>query len=457
MRILFTLFEIQDWGGIVADLELKCRGLVEAGHKVDLLILKPNAQPVKMRKPRDPKGPEGSYPSAFGNNALANTHQGWYNVRTMGYASKQNIQEWFRIAEKYDGIFHEIPNPPIKLENKKLDTKGYWKKIFDTDTPQIIIAHDAHFREMYPQIIEIAHRIKGIATTNHAGYAGLSWFPAPRAFIGAPHPVLNWKKMRPWDERKPRAVAAHMWKAWKHQDYLVRCSPLLKKSFMHMAGSGIEYHYMTSENKRPPEYVGMWEAAVDSGRFKYHGLLVPDALFKLYQNSRVMADMSFNAKFNKLGNHFNRSIIEGYNNGVVPICTAMNMKENNPQIELFKGGRTHIEVAHDISPKELAKVIDATANMHADDAAEYIDLGRKMLLRFFDYRVASLEFLKLLKGKPAGVYPKLEIGKTNPIIEAASDLIQTGVGSVSVKALINRMEKEAATKKSTKVKKSLYD
>ena len=440
MKILFTILDINNFGGITADLELKCKGLVEAGHTVNIVLLRDSPRVKDVKKTLLKGGPDGSYASEFGTyrgvQIIANADYGWYNIPTIGYTTDEGIKHWQKVASKFDVIFHEIPGP-------NPDEGGYWKRIFDVNTKQILIVHDAHFREMYPHLIDIAPRLAGVSCTNPAGYHGLSWFPAPRAFVGAPHPVLNWKTLPSWDERKPVGVAAHMWKAWKHQDAIIRAIPLLKKSRMVMAGDGIERRYMTSETKCPPEFEGIWDAAEQSGRMKFVGLLPPDRLFKIYQRSRVMVDMSWSEKFNTLGNHFNRSIIEGYNNGVVPICVDMNMADANSQRQIFKAGATHFEVSHKATPKELAQLIDHVAHLSEDDAMSIVERGRKILLRHFDYRVASLDFLKLAEGKPCGIYPKLETGKLNRHIKVARDLKMAGKPTATIKAAIAKSLRDA--------------
>ena len=419
MRILITLFKIQDFGGICADIELMARGLMEHGHEVKMVLLNPGDRDKYINKPQNPEGPTGSYPSVFPG-VVANTRTGWYNIPVMTYGSEERLKKWRKVTDKFDLVIHEIPGPNPNGTTKAgniSDKDGYWKKLYDIGTPQIVVAHDAHFRDMYPHIIQIADKIKGIACTNHAGYVALSWMPCPRAFIGAAHQLLDWETLPEWDERKPRAVCAHVWKAWKHMDYGVRAAPYLKRSSLVMAGDGIERHYMTSTDKFKDKYEGIWQKALDAGMV-FEGLIPPKRLFKIYQKSRTMLDMSWSEKYRALSNHFNRAIIEGYNNGCVPICTDVNMQENNPQIKMFQAGKTHIEVPHDVSPKKLAAVMDEVANMDAKEAAVYIKNGRKVLSRFFDYKKTSLEFIKLSQGKPAGVYPMLETGKLNPQILA---------------------------------------
>lgn len=444
MKVLFTIFDINNFGGITADLELKCRGLKEAGHSVHLVMLRNSPRMKDIRKTLLDGGPEGSYDSAFGEfkgtQIIANADYGWYNIPTIGYTSDEGIAHWKKVAAQFDVIFHEIPGP-------NPDEGGYWKKIYDVKTPQILVVHDAHFRDMYPHLIEVAHKFRGVSCTNPAGYNALAWMPAPRAFVGAPHPVLNWEVMPKWKDRRPTGVAAHMWKAWKHQDAIIRAIPLLKKSKMIMAGDGIERRYMTSVNKCPPEFKGIWKAAEDSGRMKFAGMLSPNRLFRAYQNSRVMVDMSWSDKFNTLGNHFNRSIIEGYNNGVVPICVDMNMVERGMQRRIFKAGVTHFEIGHKASPKELAQLIDHVANLREDDAMAVVEAGRKILLKYFDYRVCSLDFLKLAKGKPCGIYPELETGKVNRHIKLASALKIEGKATISIKSAINKSVAEFQKKR----------
>lgn len=412
MKILLTIFDCMDIGGIGTDVHWKILGLQEAGHKVDIIMLKNADHDPKVR------GRTTQIGATDGPNGLQiHPQAGFFGLPIVCYGSKERLKLLHKRFSKYDLIIHEIPGPdPAKTR----DTKGYWHRLYDHDVPQIISAHDANFRDLYPYLIKVAPFIKGISCTNQAGYEALSWFPAPRAFIGAPHPVFDWDELPSWDDRKQRAVCAHVWKAWKRMHYVVRSVPKVKDTQIVMCGDGIERNYMTSPNKRKEIYGDMWERAIDAGMI-YKGMLPAAKLHKLYRNSRVMLDMAWSDKFKNLGCHFNRSIIEGYNNGCVPIVVAENMIEDGFQRQMFRSGKTHFEIAADHKPKELAQLIDHVSNLSADEADEIIRRGRKILTRFFDYRVTSLQYIDLANGKPAGVYPKLETGKLNKKIVAAAD------------------------------------
>ena len=219
------MFDIQDWGGIAADLIWKYKGLVEAGHDVDFCFLQNKDQDPKIRGGTTRSG---SYAGPV-KGMQVHTQAGFFGVPIISYGSKSRLRKWWKRAEKYDLIIHEIPGPnPAKPG--MTDDKMYWSKLYDHDTPQIISAHDANFRDLYPYLLEIAPKIKGISCTNQAGYAGLSLFPAPRAFIGAPHPVLNWEEQKAWNDRKPQVVSAHVWKAWKRHYMQVKAVPNSRKN-----------------------------------------------------------------------------------------------------------------------------------------------------------------------------------------------------------------------------------
>ena len=412
MKVLMTIFDCMDIGGIGADVDWKIRGLEEAGHKVDIVMLKNADIDPKMR------GRTTQVGATEGPNGLQiHPRAGFFGLPVVGYGSKKRLRKLWKRFEKYDTIIHEIPGPdPAKTK----DDKGYWHMLYDHDVPQIISAHDANFRDLYPYLIKVAPKIKGISCTNQAGYKALSWFPAPRAFIGAPHPVLDWSKQKPWDDRKKNVVSAHVWKAWKRHDLQVKAARYLEDSHLILCGSGIEYHYMTSKNKRKEKYGDIWERGLKAG-MEYRGMIASPDLQKLYRNSRVMLDTAWSKKFYALGCHFNRSIIEGYNNGCVPIVITENMNEEGFQLQMFKAGRTHFEIKADHKPKELAQLIDHVANLDQEEADEIVHRGRKVLKKFFDYRKTSLQYLDLAQGKPAGVYPELETGKLNKKIRAAAE------------------------------------
>lgn len=398
MKILVTLFEIQDYGGIAQSHELMAKGLMELGHEVNFVIMRCNDRDPYVRKST---GPTGSYPSVMGGEV--NTLSGWYGQEVIGYGSARNLRTYKKRANTYDLIIHQIPVP-------KPDPKGYWAKIYEVDTPQIAWIHDANFRDLYPHLVLVAHKLRGVTTSNQAGYESAAWLPCPRVFLGVPHELLDWKGMVRWNGRRKQAVCAHVWKAWKRMHLTVMAVPHMGKGRIIMGGDGIEGRYMRSKDKCKPRYKGIWKKAMRAD-LDYRGLMTHDELFSLYQRSRVMIDLSYSKRFAALGSHFNRSLLEAYNCGLVPIVTDVNMTDNfDAQKTLWRHGKTHVEFPVNESPEFLAALVEDTLSMHEDDAKQIVSNGRRILKKNFEYKRFAHGLIELASNRPCGVYPMLEQG-----------------------------------------------
>lgn len=422
MRILQTVFDIQDYGGIVNHVELLAKGFEVLGHHPEMVILRCND-----RDPRTTKQDThvtGSYESNVANRV--NTISGWYGAHSMSYGSHERILEWREYANRFDVIIHQLPVP-------KPDVDGYWRMLYeDIDAPQIAIAHDAHFRDMYPHMIDIAEHLRAVSVTNPAGYAALDWLPARRCFIGAPHVPRIWKVQKPWKRRSKRFVSAHVWKAWKHMDQVLRALVELRRMETGVqnviGGDGIEARYMRSKEKCKPKYAGLWKAAERAG-MSYVGLVSPNELMEFYEGSRVMVDLSYSSKFELLGNHFNRSTIEAYNGGCVPLVVYENMKDDTG---IFKFKKHYASLSYDASVVEIAEAIHDTVNMRPSDAEDIVAAGRRMFKRHFDYRKSAEEFVRLATGDiDVGIYGKLQLGKLNKQIMENRDEVLRSIKSAS--------------------------
>lgn len=419
MKILQTVFDIMDYGGIVNHVELLAKGFGKLGHHQEMVILRNSDRPPRVTKMETHIA--GTYKSYVANQV--NTISGWYGALQMSYGSKQRLNEWKKFASKFDLIIHQLPVP-------KPDAAGWWRKVYDVDVPQVAIAHDAHFRDMYPHMIEIADKLTAVSVTNPAGYTALEWLPAPRCFIGAPHVIRKWDSQKPWKERSPRFVSAHVWKAWKHMDKVVRAIPHLDADIVAnlIGGDGIEGRYMRSKDKCKDKYKGIWKAALKSG-MNYVGLIEPRALMREYEASRVMVDLSWSKKFEDLGNHFNRSTIEAYNGGCVPLVTRENMYD---ETGIFKEGEHYVHVGAHASIDEVADKIERTVHMNPKKAREIIENGRELLLKNFHYLGSAAEFIKLGEGKKhVGIYKKLEVGKATKEVKRRSRELLHSVESAS--------------------------
>ena len=380
MRILHALFEIQDYGGIVPYIETISKGFQEMGHTCQLALVRNSTRAVYVKKSAGP-------PDAFESVVSSQVHllSGWYGVCVFGYGSVGGQKTWHEYSLDADlVIWHTAPK-----------NEGDWQIMFDIDIPQVFIAHDAHYHRAYKHIDQVADKFQGVVAVHDAAYHNLQGIPAPVTLIGNPHQLLDWDKMernKPWNKRRPQAVCAHVWKAWKHMDRAVAAVPHMKRKMI-MGGDGIEGRYMRSKTKCKPKYKGMWDAFNKAGG-DYRGLIPPAELRELYQNSRVMVDLSFSKRFSQFGAHFNRSMHDAYNNGCVPVSVFNNTNDG----VWFIPGEDYIGVHEETSPEELADVIDQAIGLSEDDAMSIVHRGREVMKSNFEYHHVGREILNVAKG-----------------------------------------------------------
>ena len=419
MKILQTVFDIMDYGGIVNHVELLAKGFRELGHKTEFVMLRCSDREPYINKAETHI--TGTYTSEVAQNV--NTISGWYGAKVMSYGSMAELGRLEYFFDKFDLVIHQLPVP-------KPDPEGFWKMLYQCGAPQIAIVHDAHFRTMYPHFIDIAKYLIGVSVTNPAGYHALEQFPGKRCFIGAPHIPARWDDLRPWRKRWPKFVSAHVWKSWKHMDRVLRALNYLGDDVSNViGGDGIEARYMRSIDKCKPKYEGLWKQALKAG-MDYRGLIPPALLAEEYANARVMVDMSYAKKFAELGNHFNRSTIEAYNYGCVPLCVTENMRDDTG---IFTAGKHYLALPEhqSRSPRALAGAIEDAVHLPWQRAEDIVIRGRRLLAEHFDYRISASQFIKLAKGETKiGIYKKLETGKLTPEIkEARNELLRAHTGS----------------------------
>lgn len=375
MNILIPIYEIQDYGGITAHTEYLIRGLTEAGHNCQLVILRNNDQDPYVRKPQ---GPANSYESVTGGSV--HLLAGWYGVTVMSYGTLRRAMEFRIFAKQFDWIIWDLPVP--------YNGEGYWLELYQNDVPQVAVVHDAHYPKAYkPQLDAISSNLLFVAPVNESAYGSLESYPGVRRLIvngiGLSH--SDWQK--PWEDRYPTVTCAHVWKAWKNMHVVVAAAPMIQHAKLIMGGDGIEGRYMRSKDKCKPKYKGLWDAFQQTSHL-YVGVQTPAQLMTWYSDSRVMLDLSYNKRFSSYGSHFNRSMMEGLNYGAIPLVHAGNIENSR----FWRNGKNCLAI-DSLEPKVVAEAIDEAANLDPELAAEILNSGRQLLRDHFDYRQTCLRYL----------------------------------------------------------------
>lgn len=421
MKVLITMYGINSPGGIINHNEQLIAGLKQQGHEVNFVELSWREE-IKGKTTKDDTEYE------LGASGIP-VHQGkgWLfpRVNRFAYKGDWNIKRWKRFAEDYDIIIWQIPVP-----TKQRDNEGNtdWLALYDLPEriKQVAIVHDGNMEKSYPWIHQISHHLSGLACVHPCAYHGAAVLDVPRALIFNPQDLSSLTRNNDWKQRRNSFISMQTFKGWKHVDDLVRAIPHLSPSIKKlMAGGGIEQNYMTSVDKCKPQYFvspdrdpdideihhgqKIWDVALDHG-MEWLGYLSQNNIRKLLRETKVVIDPSWSVAYAKVGDHFNRVVVDGIIEGAIPIARNYGISTNAEGLgEVFKPYENYIMVPHDATPLEFADKIEETCFL-ADYLAEDIHNNNRQLLTNFERERVAQQYVSLALGIPTGFYNKLEVG-----------------------------------------------
>jgi glycosyltransferase involved in cell wall biosynthesis len=140
------------------------------------------------------------------------------------------------------------------------------------------------------------------------------------------------------------------------------------------------------------------------------GYLSQNNIRKLLRETKVVIDPSWSVAYAKVGDHFNRVVVDGIIEGAIPIARNYGISTNAEGLgEVFKPYENYIMVPHDATPLEFADKIEETCFL-ADYLAEDIHNNNRQLLTNFERERVAQQYVSLALGIPTGFYNKLEVG-----------------------------------------------
>jgi glycosyltransferase involved in cell wall biosynthesis len=375
VNVLIPVYEIQDYGGITSHTEKLIKGLQHYGHNVTLIILRCNDQEPYFRKAEAPKG---GYASAL-SGASVHLLAGWYGVRVMSYGTPYRADQFRMYVDRFDYVIWTLPCP--------YNDEGEWRTLYDHDVTQVACIHDAHYERAYKHLDSVARHLRFIAPVNESALGAVANYPGKKKLVNNGHELIDPSYLIQWGSRDNVAVCAHVWKAWKQMHKVVEAAPLLEDTDLILGGDGIEGRYMRSKDKCKPKYKGLWDA-FRLTTHTYIGVVPENMLLRLYSTSAVMIDLSWNERFASYGCHYNRSIVEGANNGCIPLLCTEFMAGS----KVFPEG-TYLSVSKDADAKTLAGAIDDAVSIPTSVAEEMLGKLRIILANNFDYTTTCLQYL----------------------------------------------------------------
>jgi hypothetical protein len=398
MKFLMTLFQIQDYGGIINHAEYLTKGLKELGHEVDFCMLVPKSA-VSNRAPI--RGRDGDYKSLEGGTGYK-FHQarGWKGVPKIPYVSKQARDAFKDRCSKYDAVLWHIPVPTLNKDNTEITA---WLDLYDHSSKNIAIIHDGNLPKLYPHLISVSEYFHAAVCVHESAYNSAEYLDIPRKLILNPFKIHG--DLGLGFDKRSGALAIQIFKAWKRVDTLVRAVPFIQEPVV-VGGAGIEYRYMTSKDKCKPKYFDaqgnrIWAIALNTG-MSYHGVVPNEEVLRLLGETKLQIDPSFSKKYSGYGAHFNRTTVEAMIKGAVPMATDLGMKNS----QIFKSGQNYIEIPHTATPEEFGDIVnEGLTNKEQWETIQHNNLG---LLNKFDMRNVAQEYVDIVtepthfleKGKP---------------------------------------------------------
>jgi glycosyltransferase involved in cell wall biosynthesis len=397
MKIMVALHQVMDLGGIINHTEQLIGGLKDLGHTVHLkqFVYADNA--YDQRRDGDfINGPSG-IPHHQG--------KGWNFTRAqrIPYRTGAGISTAKQILSGYDLVIWTVPVP-----SKNKDNLGNqrWIELYDLpkSVKQVAFVHDGNIRQGAPHILAIADRLSGLACVHGCALNGSDFIEVPRALILNPQ-EMPVRDIADWSNKKPGFVNMQTFKAWKHAHELIQAIAYMPKKrdgeLREIAGMGIEYQYMTSEDKCKDEYFhfgvadseggprwfsGMkyWDAAIENG-MTHHGYWNTREVEAWLTQARVLVDPSWSKKYSAIGGHWNRVVVDAMIHGVVPIATKMGMGS-----EIFQPNVHYIPIPPGGEhPQQYAEIILEAGNMNRMEAQHYRDYALDVLPMFDRMAVAK--------------------------------------------------------------------
>ena len=388
MKFLMTLFQIQDYGGIINHAEYLAAGLKELGHEVDFQILVPKTKVVERRTtPKD----LDKY-RKVGTGYFFHQARGWYGLPKIPYLSEYHRKMFKQRCSKYDAVLWHIPVPTLSKENKGVQD---WLDLYDHDSKNIAIIHDGNLPELYPHLNCVAEHFHAAVCVHESAVNSGDMLDIPRKLIVNPFDLTGIDGWTDFERRKGFA-AIQVFKAWKRVDTLIRAIPHMQnKEEKFVGGEGIEYRYMTSQDKCKPKYFDehgdrIWDKALRYG-MTHMGTVPGDVVYQTLREVKLQIDPSYSKKYSSFGAHFNRTTVEAMICGAVPMATDWGMTRSR----LFAPGLNYIEIPAGCSPEHFAHLVDKGVT----DKNQWLRIKENNLKRveIFDMRNVAQEYVDLVK------------------------------------------------------------
>lgn len=402
MKVIIADFEIAKYGGIIEYVASMLKSFRDLGCEVDVMQLSPSSTTQRTYDKKVAEFESGEHQRKIKFHSQAGGYQkdevtGYWRNNYYGYFlppgnkigvyENDALEKWLSKVSDADIIlwnFMPTKSSAWERKDKKFD---FWYKFFDLPDriKQVFLVHDAYFNVRASNISALKDKVLFLACAHLAAYRCCEEIGIPRTLLLNPRYITNEKFV----VRRKRGVdffAAHMFKSMKHMEDLIAAIPYIDSKYNKIiAGTGIEYNYMTSPTKTKSNYmcsvkrdpdldkefdgqISLWDYAVACD-MEYRGQMSGQEVVKTLQNTRFAIDPSWCSHYAQYcRTHINGFIIEAMLNGAYPVLRDYRgLCENSEEVydPLFDSIKA-IMIPWNATPREFADALNKARRMSED-------------------------------------------------------------------------------------------
>lgn len=456
MKILFAMFAIAKYGGVVNQIENRIKAFKDLGHDVDLVQLKYDKNVNESQYQRkiaelesgefqnkiEAHSQNGGFEKSEITGYWRNNYYGWILQpikNAIPVFNERGLEWWKERTKDVDVIFWDF------IPTRQSESEGFsdWWKYFDLPkrTKQVLLVHDAYMDMRVAWLSALKDKIQFLDCCHIAGFNACENFDIPRICL------YNWRLFPEKMEvikKSDRTVdfsATHIFKSMKKMEEILRAVPYLNsekpftKHSVMIAGSGIEYSYMTSETKCKPSYMctvkndpdlpkqldmkkSLWNRALEFG-MTYLGQIGTSEVNFLLENTKFAVDASWAKHYAQYcRTHINGFMIEAIIKGCYPIYRDYKgLTKNVPKDELFDSLRA-IVVPWDATPKQFGEAMKKAMLMDDKKFLEDTQHNFNVAKKYFGAQenAKTTEMLLCLTQKELIDEQVLEIGNNSKLV-----------------------------------------
>lgn len=454
MKVIIADFAISKYGGIVEWVAGMLKAFNSLGCCVDVMQLTPASTTQKAYDKKVAEFESGEHQRKIKFHSQAGGYEkddivGYWRNNYYGYFlppsnrigvyEKDAVERWKKSVDDVDIIIWNFMPTKSSAWYKKGVKFDFWWKFFDLPKriSQVFVSHDAYFNVRASNVSALKKKILFMACAHLAAYQCCSEIGIPRTLLLNPRYIEDDAKMpvRLMSKRTQDFFAAHMFKSMKHMEELIAAVPYVNKGSdermsVTIAGTGIEYNYMTSPTKTKSNYmctlkrdpnlpkkldgkISLWNRALKFG-MDYRGQMSGGDVQKTLLNTKFAIDPSWAEHYAQYCfTHINGFIIEAMLQGAYPVLRdyrgLANVDTSEIYDPLFENIRAII-IPWNATPKEFAEKLKEAMKMSPKKFLRDTKHNFELVKELFNSKKNAEEIIRLCRGGRKLVKKELDIG-----------------------------------------------